>query len=604
MYISTQVISNQLDIMSEFMSNKEYHMNQLIHSEILTVQETFSVFYDVPEYQREYVWQDEHIEQLLEDVFLAFEDGRENYFLGTIMVSQAEKQNYFNLIDGQQRLTTITLIFCAFKHYLQKKQIMPYGVIGNVLKGNTSIVEIDERLRLFPQRKESRELLEFLASDRGVEVNQLLLNNTWNPQAQSLFESLLRGYRTIAKWLDDRFPTPDEFRKYLEFFVSKVLFIRIKTMNITEALRLFETINERGVRLDAVSLLKNMLFMHVPDGKYDILQEKWQDMVKTVQHGTVKESAIRFIRYVVMAEYLGSKDVLIREDGLYNWFNEKRNAEKTQHIQSPTKFVGLLQERAEQYVLIRKGYTTNKVFSDGVVNIPILATTIRQHIPCLLAAQHLDDSLQREVARALECMLFIFVFTAISPSVFEKKITTITEMLRNARTQQDVAAVGKYLNNTFVNDRIPEFTNRMKTFSIARVRPNVLRYMMAKLTRKMMRDEMTHLNAYVDKLDYCHILPLQPPANLSDAQAQEYMSVTQGIGNIVMMERTLAANVRKGTLTFAEAVTRSRLPYVLRFTQPMPQHGVMHAIPTRWDVASVKARGELLMNLAKEEWLP
>lgn len=579
-------------------------MNQLIHSEILTVEETFNAFYDVPAYQREYVWQDEHIEQLLEDVFLAFEDGRENYFLGTIMVSQAEKQNYFNLIDGQQRLTTITLVFCAFKHYLQKKQIMPYAVIDDVLKGNTSIVDIDERLRLFPQNKESRELLEILASDRGVQVNQLLLNNTWNPQAQSLFESLLRGYRTIAKWLDDRFPTPDVFRKYLEFFVLKVLFIRIKTMNITEALRLFETINERGVRLDAVSLLKNMLFMHVPDGHYASLQEKWQDMVKTVQHGTVKESAIRFIRYVVMAEYLGSRDLLIREDDLYNWFNERQNAAKTQHIQEPTKFVGLLQERAEQYVLIRKGYTTKNAWNDGATNIPILGTAIRQHIPCLLAAQHLEAPLQQEVARALEHALFVLIFTASNPSVFEKKITTITEMLRNARTQQDVVEVGKYLNNTFVNDRIPEFTNRMKSFSIARIRPNILRYMMAKLTRKMMRDEMTHLNAYVDKLDYCHILPPQPPANLSESQAQEYMAVTQGIGNIVMMERKLATKVRKGTLTFAEAVTRSRLPYVLRFTQPLSQHGVMHAIPTRWDVASVKARGEFLMNLVKEEWLP
>ena len=111
-------------------------MDHIIHSEILTVQEAFSVFYNVPEYQREYVWQDEHIEQLLEDVFLAFEDSRENYFLGTIMVSSDAQSNHpeiikYSLIDGQQRLTTITLIFCAFKHYLQKKQIMPYGVIGD-----------------------------------------------------------------------------------------------------------------------------------------------------------------------------------------------------------------------------------------------------------------------------------------------------------------------------------------------------------------------------------------------------------------------------------------------------------------------------------------
>ncbi len=578
--------------------------SQLIHSEILTVQEVFSAFYDVPAYQRDYVWQDEHIEQLLDDVFNAFESGRVSYFLGTIVVNKNGDGHYYSLIDGQQRMTTITLVFCAFKHYLQKNQIMPYAVIDHVLKGNTSIIDIKERLRVYPQYKESRDLLEFLASDRGIEVNQMLLNNTFDSQAQSLFANLLRGYRTIAKWLDERFPTTDVFRRYLEYFVSKVLFIRIQTINVSEALRLFETINERGVRLDAVSLLKNMLFMNVPEDKYIELQDGWGKMVKTVQHGDVKESAIRFIRYVVMAEYLTSEDPLIREDSLYSWFNDRDNANQTKHNEMPTRFVKLLQTRADQYVNIRKGLTTNKHVSDGANNIPILASAIRQHIPCLLAAHHLDDQSQRELARSLEHMLFVLIFTAFSPSVFEKKITTITEMLRDARTLQDVMVVNKYLETTFVKDRVPEFMNRMKTFSIARVRPNVLRYMMAKLMRKMMRDEQTHLHAYVDKLDYCHILPLNPTVQLSDAQAQEYMAVSQSLGNIVMMERSLATRVRKGTMTFTDAVQQSRLPYVLRLTQPMPQHGIMHAVPARWTVESVKERNTFMVNLAKEEWLP
>jgi uncharacterized protein with ParB-like and HNH nuclease domain len=575
--------------------------NQLIHSDILTIQEIFSDFYDVPAYQRDYVWQDEHIEQLLEDVKRAIDEQRDNYFLGTIVVNRSVQNNYFDLIDGQQRLTTITLVFCAFKHYLQKKQIMPYAVIENILLGNTSITEIKMRLRLFPQYKESRDLIEFLASDKGLQVDNIVLNSMFDVQEQSIFNNLLRGYRTISKWLDDSYQSPEELRAFLVYFVSKVMFIRIQAINVSEAMRLFETINERGVRLDAVSLLKNMMFMNTPEAEYLDLQDGWNKMVRTVQHGRVQESAIRFIRYVVMAEYLEEGDPLIREDNLYAWFNH--NTTRTKHDRAPRKFIKLLQDRAEQYIAIRNGKTTNKITCDGALNITVLSSSIRQHIPCMLAAYHLNDQIQQQIARKLENTLFILVFTSFSPSVFEKKITTITHALRKARTIDDVSAINKYLHDTFIQARQPEFMNRIRNFSATRIRTNIMRYMLAKLTRKMMRDEKTPLNDYLDKIDYCNILPLDVPANLDEAQAQEYMAVVQSIGNYVLMERLLAVKVRNGTMTFVEALSRTNQLYLLRLNQKAAQNEIMHAVPERWDVASVKARRDFMIELAEKEWL-
>ena len=79
-----------------------------------TVNSAFQDFYVVPDYQREYVWEGAQVEQLLFDLLEAYEaDPKKAYFLGT-MVTYANENN-FELIDGQQRLTTFFIILCAIK---------------------------------------------------------------------------------------------------------------------------------------------------------------------------------------------------------------------------------------------------------------------------------------------------------------------------------------------------------------------------------------------------------------------------------------------------------------------------------------------------------
>ena len=73
-------------------------------------------FYIIPDYQREYVWTDKEIHQLLDDINNNINDPIMEYFIGTILVSPTEDKKHFEVIDGQQRLTTLFLILCALKH--------------------------------------------------------------------------------------------------------------------------------------------------------------------------------------------------------------------------------------------------------------------------------------------------------------------------------------------------------------------------------------------------------------------------------------------------------------------------------------------------------
>ena len=86
-----------------------------IESNDLAIDTLFKDFYAVPDFQREYVWDHEHVDKLLQDVLDEFynEDGRQvgerEYFLGSIVVCQ-DDAGIFQLIDGQQRMTTIYLV--------------------------------------------------------------------------------------------------------------------------------------------------------------------------------------------------------------------------------------------------------------------------------------------------------------------------------------------------------------------------------------------------------------------------------------------------------------------------------------------------------------
>lgn len=568
-----------------------------IRADIIRIVDLFKSFYDVPAYQRDYVWEEEHIEQLLEDVRRALESRHDSYFLGTIVVSPSQKTSTFDLIDGQQRLTTIMLMLCGFKNYLRSKSIMPYGAIDEAIFGNPSVTSDDTRLRVYPQYEESRELIEYLAGPDGQRVNQTLRQGVFDDEQQSIFANLIRGYRTIMDWLENTYATVDEFRAYYAYFMENVLFIRIEAANINEAMRLFESINDRGVHLDPVSLLKNMLFMHVSGDEFVTLRDEWSKMVRIVQHGKVRDDAIRFIRYVVMAEYLGRADELVREDGLYDWF--MKNTHRTGHQRQPVRFVKLLQDRGRDFIHIRTGKNTHREYCDAASNLLLVSKSIKQHIPVMMAARHLSAQMQDEIAKMLENTIFVIMVTSKFQS-FEKRITMLTEMVRNMKHPDDLARVQGLLREEFIAPWSATFRLRVRGFVPGRVKANVLRYALAKLTRAMMEDHAP-LGELIKGMEVCSILPRDVPTGLSDQQKQQYVNAVESIGNYMLLEKKLAVAVNRGEIPFANALAQSNLPYALRMMHAV-RYTHMHEVPVQWDVSSVLARSDFLENLATNVW--
>ncbi|NJK47299.1 DUF262 domain-containing protein [Candidatus Gracilibacteria bacterium] len=143
-----------------------------IESQDLSIDKLFHNFYIVPTYQREYVWQEEQVQEFFDDIYEEFENSPEgnlaDYFIGSIIVCEKEK-NLYEVIDGQQRITTAFLLLCAIRERFNSLNPTEYKGFIEKINGQLSSTDTDaqgnlvSRYRVQLQYEDSRHVLEKIA---------------------------------------------------------------------------------------------------------------------------------------------------------------------------------------------------------------------------------------------------------------------------------------------------------------------------------------------------------------------------------------------------------------------------------------------------------
>ena len=113
-------------------------------------------------------------------------------------------------------------------------------------------------------------------------------------------ENLVNAYGTLFRYLKDNYDDKTKLKKYWAYLATNVMFIQIST-DVRSALKIFETINERGVGLNPMDLLKNLLFTNVSPADFTRLKDEWKKITKPLEKA--KEKPLRFLRYFLMANY-------------------------------------------------------------------------------------------------------------------------------------------------------------------------------------------------------------------------------------------------------------------------------------------------------------
>ncbi|KAF5029936.1 hypothetical protein DSECCO2_643390 [anaerobic digester metagenome] len=155
-------------------------------------------YYIIPDYQREYVWTDKQVRQLLDDINDEMDGSSNEYFIGTILVSPTKYKNYYEVIDGQQRLTTLYLLLSALKHLfaLEDSYSQISSTISTLISNShpTKTGDIVTNLRLDPKYDYASELMKKLVDvNSDPSVTRLAVQSAGIPSFGSL-DNLLNAY--------------------------------------------------------------------------------------------------------------------------------------------------------------------------------------------------------------------------------------------------------------------------------------------------------------------------------------------------------------------------------------------------------------------------
>jgi hypothetical protein len=595
-----------------------------------SIEEAFQeCFYIVPDYQREYVWTDKEVHQLLEDINEQIDVGvTREYFIGTVLVSPTDQKNHYEVIDGQQRLTTFFLLLCALKHVFQGEP-QRQTVSGLISTSYTdSDGESRTSLKLEPRYENAGEVMAKLVEiDADPQAVRAGIQAAGIASFGSL-ENLVNAYSTLYRYLKDNYDDVPKLKKYWGYLANNVVFIQIST-DVSSALKIFETINERGVGLNPMDLLKNLLFTQVKQTQFTQLKDEWKKITKPLEKG--KEKSLRFLRYFLMANYLIKNDrgdAVVREDEIYDWLVAKDNAALCDYASKPFEFVRKVVRNVEHYLAFANG-----LGNDGRPNLAmdslkrLAGGAFSLHYVLLLAAANLPKPLFDHFVSQLESFLFYYIFTKTPTKDLERNFSLWADELRAIAESSDPVKQKEQLN-AFVADRFAknmagksqELADALKRFTLYSMQQYRTRYLLARLTQYVDMafsglKTPSSLEPFT-KLEIEHILPDNPTPELRATWLATnpnavYDDYKNRLGNLTLLEKPINIVAGNDFYTAKQSEYRKSGNYLTRSLAELTKVGQntsisrinekLEAFPV-WDTASIEKRHVMLISLAQDVW--
>ena len=398
---------------------------------------------------------------------------------------------------------------------------------------------------------------------------------------------------------------------YYSYLIHKVKLIRIETEDVAKALMIFETINDRGVSLDAMDLLKNLLFRNADEQDFDRLKDRWQRLKNIIYD--MKEKPIRFLRYFILSDY----DInSLRQDEIYKKILETKEIVRDCEKQ-PMEFTEKLIEAAEAYQNFTISCDARKNYVPYLDNIMGFAgRAARQHFILLLAGRHLPTKLFSALVKEVENVFFAHVITHKQANALEKLFSECANDIRKRKVSR------KGHIDDFLKDKlIPAKTELANRFVIAFEqasekeikRKGVLRYVLYKLV------QFVEMNAYqvkdekpdvYKKYQIEHIHPQKPSVKASKEFGECSDETINMLGNLTLLENPLNGHLKNKPFSEKRDVYRDSTTLLTRTIVQKVRVGnssITRAVKgfepyDEWNEINVKHRQRILTNLAKRVW--
>jgi hypothetical protein len=489
--------------------------------------------YTVPPYQRDYSWKQEHWEDLWEDL-ATVEINREDHYMGAIVLESGERKQ-FRVIDGQQRMATLSILILACVDYLYELAAAGVDTTANteraaLLESSYLGAKDPTSLRITPK---------FKLNANDDDFFQLNLAQRKPPQGG------VRGLRDSEKLLWECFQffkgkVQEKFsqrRKGEEVagFVSEIVterlvFISVRVQDQLSAYTVFETLNARGLELTETDLLKNYLLSladRLSKSQMEPVLRQWARITVRVGIGSFPE----FLRH-----HLNSQREYVRQKQLFKTI--KRDVTTLDHVfgildrlEKDAAWFEALNDYASQFWLDYQGAKEQV----RVLNL----FNVSQYTPLVLAAKDVFTAPQDITEVLRYCAVISVRFNGVgrrSTHILEEIYNRAALEVRHGRATT-LAAVRQVLRPVYIPDE--EFEADFATLRLRNrgTSGKRLRYLLAKIEKQLSGADITDegMTATVE-----HVLPENPSEVgwehfTTEAHDRSY----ERIGNYSLLERGL-----------------------------------------------------------------
>lgn len=498
--------------------------------------------YTVPDYQRRYSWKEEQWGALWADLQSIRTDS--THFLGSIVLIERpgglNELNKLEIVDGQQRIATITVLLSLMREKYYES-------------GESEQAENIENQYLKKQDLDRNEYQNLTLSTFDNSDLEKVINRDYNKMDDGQLREAVRFY--VNKLSDLDVPELDDLRKRL---LASVTLVSIRCEGEQSAFRLFETLNDRGMELSSVDLMKNYTFSKAasaPDSdiEYEEVQDDWERLIKNLMPEMSQPS--RFFRHYIMSASNPRYDGFVSDYKLYDEYQKIVDSKLPETGISLNEYISELADKSELYAKMLRyeidmyDDAGNEAINSKLADLDVIRSVQARTLMLRIFEEYDTANKVMESLLLLESFLMRWkVSNYPTGGELDRTYSRIcSEAFESKNSIREIYSV--------LSDRCPSDEEFMASIENKRVRLNDRT---SYILKRLEVDYYNGAEMNLDELDREHIAPRAAftakkysawPATLGTTEAQ-FEQFRDKLGNLTLLET--AKNISIGANPFEE----------------------------------------------------
>lgn len=538
--------------------------------------------YIVPRFQRDYSWEEEQWEDLWADIIAEDPDATEHY-MGYLVLSMVDNHT-FNVIDGQQRLTTITTVILAILRELRdlaergvepEENLKRLETLKNIYIGFTDPETLQNQPKLQLNQNNNSYFRRYICGFekpriRNIKKSERLLSEAFSFFAERVAALEIRSGQELAAFV----------RK----ITDKLIFTTITVSSELNAYKVFETLNARGVKLSTPDLIKNYLFS-VIDSKDPLDEHRLRDLEEQWGIITNQLGKLDFTKFI-FAEW-NSRNPSIHKQGLF-----KKIKADVSSKDNAFAYLRQLEEASEVYAALNipsDSFWQREGYYKAVQPLKTLELfNITQPQGVLLAAySRYDPEKFCKIAQYLEVVSVRYnIIGRMSPNVQERVYNQLARQIHQGEIS-NLQAIKSALQKVYPEDG--DFSNAFASKHMPTDQTiKKVRYLLARL-----EEFISHSSTDDLALSLEHVLPVRPSSEwllcFDSAELDDY---SHRLGNMTLLPDSTNKQLKNKTFAQKKAAYAAS---PLQITQKCAEYD-------EWTPEAIAARQKWLADIATRCW--